>query len=116
MVASAHEAGSSSRSLLDYFAITRSVLFNQFLACAEAGDRAGVAYIAAKLLDVLREHGRITGELRQLSGVTINNNTLNIISSPEFLRLQDGLLRIARAHPEVRVELMKLVHNLTNSI
>jgi hypothetical protein len=54
--------------------------------------------------------------LRQLSGVTINNNTLNIISSPEFLRLQDGLLKIARAHPEVRVELMKLVHNLEAGI
>ena len=108
----ANAAADESRSLLDYLAITRSVLFSQFLSCAEAGDRAGVAFIAGKLLDALREHGRVTGELRQLSGISITNNVLNISSSPSFLALQDGLLRIARAHPEARSEIVKLLRGL----
>jgi hypothetical protein len=108
----ANAAADESKSLIDYLAITRGVLFNQFLSCAEAGDRAGVAFIAGKLLDTLREHGRLTGELRQLSGVTINNNTLNIVSSPAFLTLQDGLLKIARAYPGARAEIVSLLRGL----
>jgi hypothetical protein len=80
----ANAAAAESKGLLEYLGITRSVLFSQFLACAEAGDRAGVSLIAGRLLESLRELGRLTGELRQLSGITVNN-TLNIVSSPGFL-------------------------------
>ena len=82
-------AAAESKSLLEYLGITRSVLFNQFLICAEAGDHNGVSTVAGRLIESLRELGRVTGELRQLSGVTINN-TLNIVSSPGFIALQDG--------------------------
>jgi hypothetical protein len=108
----ANAAATESKSLLEYLGITPSVLFNQFLSCAEAGDHNGVATVAGRLLESLRELGRVTGELRQLSGVTINNNTLNIVSSPGFISLQDGLLRIARAHPEVRSEIVNLLRGL----
>jgi AcrR family transcriptional regulator len=111
----ANAAAEESHALIDYLSITRSVLFSQFLSCAEAGDRAGVAFIAGKLLDALREHGRVTGELRQPSGISITNNVMNISSSPSFLALQDGLLRIARAHPEARSEIVKLLRGLDAS-
>jgi hypothetical protein len=107
----ANAAADESQALVDYLSITRSVLFNQFLSAAEAGDRGGVAFIAGKLLDALREHGKLTGELRQLSGLTINN-TLNFVSSPSFLELQSGLLKIARAHPEARAEIVRLLRSL----
>ena len=108
----ANAAAAESKSLLEYLGITRSVLFSQFLNCAEAGDHNAVATVAGRLLESLRELGRVTGELRQLSGVTINNNTLNISSSPSFLALQDGLLKIGRAHPEARSEIVNLLRGL----
>jgi hypothetical protein len=48
--------------------ITRTVLFNQFLNAAESRDRAGVAHIAGRLLDSLREFARLAGELHEVSG------------------------------------------------
>lgn len=105
-------AAAESKSLLDYLGITRAVLFNQFLAAAEAGDRAGVANVAGRLLESLRELGKLTGELRQVSGITVNNNTLNLIASPEFAALSDGLLKIARAHPGARADIVALLRGL----
>jgi hypothetical protein len=43
----ANAAADESRSLLDYLSITRTILFNQPLACAEAADRHGVAAVSA---------------------------------------------------------------------
>jgi AcrR family transcriptional regulator len=108
----ATQAADESRSLLDYFRIARSVLFSQFLAAAEAGDRNGVANIASKLLDSLKEVGKLTGELRQLSGITVNNNTGNFVATPEFGALTQGLLAIARAHPESKGDIISLLRSL----
>jgi AcrR family transcriptional regulator len=105
-------AADESRALLDYFSIARSVLFNQFLTCAEACDHTGVVNVSGRLLEVLREIGKMTGELRAISGLTINNNTLNLIASPEFLALQEGLLNVARAHPEARADIVALLRGL----
>jgi hypothetical protein len=108
----ANAAAAESKSLLDYLAIARSVLFSQFLNAAEAGDRAGVVNVAGRLLESLREIGRLTGELRQVSGISITNNTLNLIGSPEFAALSEGLLTIARAHPEARADIVALLRGL----
>jgi hypothetical protein len=108
----ANAAAAESKSLLDYLGIARSVLFSQFLNAAEAGDRNGVVHVAGRLLESLREIGRLTGELRQLSGVTINNNTVNLIGSPEFAALSDGLLAIARRHPQARPDIIDLLRSL----
>jgi AcrR family transcriptional regulator len=108
----ANAAADESKTLLDYLKITRSILFNQFLAAAEAGDRLGVANVAGRLLDSLRELGKLTGELRQISGITVNNTSINLIASPEFLALQEGLLTIARAHPAVRADIVELLRGL----
>jgi hypothetical protein len=108
----ANAAAEESKSLLDYLGIARSVLFNQFLNAAEAGDRAGVVNVAGRLLESLREIGRLTGELRQVSGISITNNTMNVIGSPEFLSLQEGLLTIARRHPEGKADIVGLLRGL----
>ena len=108
----ANAAASESRGLLDYLAITRTVLFNQFLCAAEAGDRPGVAHIAGRLLDSLRELARLTGELREVSGISITNNTLNMVGSPEFTALSKGLLGIARAHPGAKSDIVALLRGL----
>jgi hypothetical protein len=108
----ANAAADESKSLLDYLGITRSVLFNQILNAAEAGDRNGVANVAGRLLESLRELGRLTGELRLVSGITVNHNSLTLIGSPEFGALSEGLLAIARAHPEARGDIVALLRTL----
>jgi AcrR family transcriptional regulator len=108
----ANSAADESRSLLEQLQIVRSVLLNQFLNAAEAGDRAGVTNVAGRLLESLRELGRLTGELREVSGITVNHNVLNLFASPEFTALQDGLLRVARVHPEARGDIVALLRSL----
>jgi AraC-like DNA-binding protein len=109
----ANAAAEESRNLLDYLSITRGVLFNQFLACAEAGDRHGVAHVGTQLLSSLRELGKLTGELRNLSGITINQNTLNVFADPDFLALQDGLVLLARKHPAIREDILQLLQGVS---
>ena len=109
----ANKAAEEGKSLFDYLAIARSVLFNQFLLAAEIGDRSGVATIAGRLLECLREVGRLTGDLRDASATTTNNTlNVNIIASPEFVALQSGLLGIARAHPGARADIVTLLRSL----
>jgi hypothetical protein len=108
----ANAAAGEGRALLDYLGITRTVLFNRFLACAEAGDNSGVSNIAGRLLESLRELGRVTGELREVSGVSITHNTLNVVGSPEFAALSKGLVAIARAHPAARADIVALLRGL----
>jgi hypothetical protein len=108
----ANAAAAESKSLLDYLGIARSVLFSQFLNAAEAGDRNGLVSVADRLLESLREIGRLTGELRQVSGISIVNNSLTLIGSPEFTALSEGLLVIARAHPEARADIVALLRRV----
>ncbi len=108
----ANAAADESRGLLDELRIVRSVLMNQFLTAAECADRNGVATLSGRLLLALREVGRLTGELREISGITINNNTVNVLASPQFLVLQEGLLRVARSHGEARADIIELLRQI----
>jgi hypothetical protein len=104
-------AADESRTVMDYLAIARSVLFRQFLNAAEAGDRNGVVSVADSLLVALRDCAKITGELRQLSGVTINQNTVNFVGTPAFV-LSSGLLQIARNHRAAKADIIGLLRRL----
>jgi hypothetical protein len=75
----ANAAADETRSLLEHLQIIRSVLFSQFLSAAEAADRQGVALISGRLLESLRELGRLTGELRQVAGISVTNNVVNLL-------------------------------------
>ena len=71
-----------------------------------------MAHVSSRLLDTLREIGRLTGELRLVSGVTVNNNTINFLGHPAFTAMQEGLLRIARAHPQAKGDIIALLRDL----
>jgi hypothetical protein len=108
----ANAAAEESHSLLQQLQIIRSVLLSQFLSAAEAADRQGVALISGRLLESLRELGRLTGELREVVGISVTNNVVNLFASPEFAVLQEGLLKVARAHPAARVDIIALLRGL----
>jgi hypothetical protein len=105
-------AADESRTVMDYLSIARSVLFRQFINAAEAGDRNGVVSVADSLLVALRDSAKITGELRQLSGVTINQNTVNFVGTPAFDALSSGLLQIARDYPAAKADIIGLLRRL----
>jgi hypothetical protein len=110
----ANAAAKESKSLLEYLSITRGVLFNRFLSAAECGDTNGVVSTATQLLAALRELGKLSGELRQISGITLHQ-TFNIGTAPEFLALQEGLLDIARAIPEARAPIVQLLRGIVET-
>ena len=99
-------------SLLDYLAIVRSTLVGQLMAQAEAGTAFGVATVAGRLMDTLKEIGRITGEIGRAdpSSVTVVNNVL--MNGPGFADLHLGLLTIARAHPAAGKDIIALLRKL----
>jgi hypothetical protein len=64
-----------SMSLLDELKIVKGVLFQAFLTRGEAGDSYGVSVTASRLLEAMRDHGRLTGQLTSLAGnLTVNQH------------------------------------------
>jgi hypothetical protein len=108
----AEKAAAESRSLVDYLSIARGVLFNQFLAAAEASDRHGVAFVGSRLLDALRDLARLTGQLRELGGISIVNNNLTVISSPVWTDLADEMIGVCRQFPEARAAILEAMRRV----
>ena len=81
-------------------------------ASAEANSAFTLATLSGRLVEVLKEIGKITGEIERLNpSISITNN-LAIMSDPRMIELTSGLLTIARSHPEVRGDLIALLRNL----
>jgi len=100
-------------SVLDYLAILRSGLMGQFVHQCEADAAIGAANVAGRVLDVLQQIGRITGEVAAAAAPgTVINNTIGISAAPAFPALMDGLLRICRVHPEARADIIALIDEL----
>ena len=96
----AQKASESGAALLDYFSIIRQTLMNQFQFAASVGDRNAVNNTARALVEVLKEIGRLTGELLNASPITNINNTAIFLNSPVFSDLQAMLVRKLTPHPE----------------
>ncbi len=104
-------AAEENLSLIEYLAIVRSGLMKQFSHQVENDSAFGAATVAARLLDVLREIGKITGEIARMAAP---NTTINVSvnAAPGFADLQAGLLDIARAHPAARGDIVALLRRL----
>jgi hypothetical protein len=105
-------AAKESRSVLEYFSLIRSGLMELFLTAVSAGDRYGAAAVAGRLNENLRATASISGELRQAAGITINNNTLTLMTTPGFAELHAGLLNVIRNHPDARDDIVALLRSL----
>jgi transposase-like protein len=108
----AERAAAEGLSLLDYLSLIRSTLLTQFGAAASAGDRHGTATIAGRLLECLREQGRLTGELRAAGGGTNITTNVMVLSSPAFAELQRMLLERLAAYPEARAAVVAGLRDL----
>jgi hypothetical protein len=110
----AEACAAEATDLRDYYGIVRSVLFGQLMKLAKANDASGVAVIAARITHVLRDIGKMTGELSTLTSSTVINfhsNTMVLNSAP-FTDLQQGLIRVCARHPEALPDIMALFTEL----
>jgi hypothetical protein len=112
----ANEAAAESRTLLERMNVATSILFNRLVANAEAKDDVRIGVIAGRLGEMFDKYSRLTGELRQLSGITVNSTVVNFYSSPEFRRVQQAILELARRRPDVKADLLQVMREIDAGI
>lgn len=96
----AEKAAKEGTSLLNYFGLLRSVVIQQMMLAASINDGHRTAVLAGRAVEVLREIGRLTGELSKIGNLTVNNNATIFMNSPLFADLEAMLLDRLRAYPE----------------
>ena len=99
-------------SILDHLTILRSILMGSIAASAEANSSFTLAALSGRLVEVLKEIGKITGEIERLNPSVNVTNNVAIFSSPQMVELQSGLLSVARAHPGARADIVALLRGL----
>lgn len=109
MTALANAAADESQNWLDELRILKATLFSSYLAAVEAGDRHAVAALSKPLHAALETFGKAAGELRTLANV---NLSVNIIATPEYLRLEAGMIDLARRHPSACDDIAKLLRSI----
>jgi hypothetical protein len=99
-----------SESVLDHHRATRCALYAALDTAVTANDRNAVALLAGRLTEVNNAIGRLTGQL--INSPLVQQTTINFHASSEYVRLRDGLLQLAREHPDVRPHLIALLKRL----
>jgi hypothetical protein len=73
---------------------------------AEAKSAATLAMLSGRLIETLREIGKLTGEIDRLNPSINVTTNVAIMSDPRMIELQSGLLTIARAHNAARGDII----------
>jgi len=110
----ANLAADENKSLLEYLTILRSILFGMLDKSAQRDKPYEVDKLAGRTVEVLREIGKVTGEVSQFASTIVNvqNNNVQILNSEPFLELQTGLLEVCVKHPDARADIIKLFRDL----
>jgi len=98
----AEKAATEGVSVLEYFSVIRATLMTQFQLAASVNDKNATAILAGRLTEVLREIGRITGEMGSMAANNITINNVSIMNSPVFANLQANLLHALAPFPDAR--------------
>jgi hypothetical protein len=99
-------------TVLDYLVTLRSIIMGAITASAEAQSGFTLATLSGRLVEVLKEIGKLTGEIERLNpGINVTTN-IAIMNDPRMIELQSGLLSIARVHPQARAEIVALLRGL----
>jgi hypothetical protein len=94
------QAAQEGVSLIDYFKVIREVLMRQLLTAADSGDRIGTASLSGRAIECLKELGRVTGEISNLTSFTTVNNTAVFVNSPQFAALETMLIERLAKYPD----------------
>ena len=96
----AARAAKEGVGLLDYFGLIRSTVIQQMLVASGVNDGHRVATLAGRAVEVLRELGRLSGELRDVATHQTTINNVTIMNSPIFVDLQAMLIERLAPYPE----------------
>lgn len=110
----ATRAAEEGMSLLTYFGLVRSTVIKQMLVAAGVNDGNRTAVLAGRAVEVLREIGKITGELSNLASLTINANNSTVINmnAPIFVQLQTMIIEKLEPWPEAMACLIEGLQQL----
>ncbi len=110
----AERAAEEGTSVLDYLKICRGTLLTQLSVMQVAGDSRNVAYVTGQLVRTLETIAKITGELGDMarSTISITNNNIAILNSPQFATLQATMLRALAPYPDARVAVVLALRDL----
>jgi hypothetical protein len=111
----ANKAVEESETLLDRLKGMDRALAHAFFRASQVDDFHGLANIAGRRLNLIDRLGALTGELRRLGGIVVNNNVSNVVAlmqHPSFFKFEAGLIDIATRHPEVKSDIVALVRSL----
>jgi len=103
----ADRAADEGDSLLDHYAALRNLLTRRLDFCDIAGDGSQMAPLAGRLAEVLRDMGRLTGQLSK-GGVSITNN---IFVTPEWSRMYAVLVEALAPHPAARADVLRALRD-----
>ena len=93
----ASRAAAENVSLIDNLSLVRSTLMQALLTAASVGDRHALAALSGRAVEVLKEIGKLTGEVSRITSVT---NNFNFAESPMFALLQAMLIERLASWPE----------------
>jgi hypothetical protein len=91
-------------SLLDHFIILRNTLYRRLDVCDSAGDANQVSALAGRIIELLREMGKLTGALAK-GGISITQN--NLFISPQWAEVQAALVQALGRHPAARSDVIR---------
>lgn len=98
----AERAAKENMSILDYLQILRSTLMRQLTNCNIADDAFSTSRLAATLLAVLQEIGRLTGEISNIQSLHLHRHGHVLLNDPAILNMQSALLAALQPFPEAR--------------
>lgn len=101
LVELAAKAAAENVTILDMLALTRSTLVTQMLTAASVNDGHRTANLAGKVIQTLETIAKLTGQMMNAAPVSnVTNNTIVMMSSPLFVRLERMLLERLGPHPD----------------
>lgn len=108
----ARQAAQENVSVVDYLKLVRQVLMRQLLTAAHSNDRVGTASLSGRAIECLKEIGRVTGEISNLTSFTTVNNTAIIFNSPAFAELESMLVEKLAPHPAALADVIAGLRSL----
>lgn len=101
-----------SRSLLDYLGIMRSSLADMYVKAYEAGADQRAVMLSGRLIEVLREIGKLTGEIQRYTANVTNTTNIAVFNSPDFAMLQSGLIDALAGFPDARAAVVRRLRDM----
>ena len=104
----AKRAAEEGVGLLDHLAIVRRTVLSQLLQASALNDWHAVASLSGRATEVLREIGKLTGELTKIGSITINNNqNVMVVNSPLYAEMQSTIIHALASFPDARVAVIE---------